>query len=94
MQNSKALNSDVPSDLQKIISSSVFRNMRSLNLVDETELRNLMLKLDYKNLRSSYNSSKALEMLMGKYCLSDTTIIYILSHPSDKKSKTPLVFME
>ena len=79
-------------DLEAIVSSDVFREMRRLNLVDEIELRNLMIKEDYKNLRVSYNSSYALEFLMDKYSLSDTALTHILFHNRDKKSKTPQVF--
>ncbi len=79
-------------DLGAIISSDLFKQMRRLNLVDEIELRNLMVREDYKNLRSSYNSSRAIEFLRDKYSLSDVTILYILSHNKGKKSKIPLVY--
>ena len=80
-------------DLETIVSSDVFRKMRQLNLVDEIELRNLVVKEEYKTLRTSYNSSHSLELLMKKYSLSDTAIIHILFRNRDKKSKTPLVLM-
>ncbi len=80
-------------DLEAIVSSDVFREMRQLNLVDEIELRNLMVKKDYKNFRASYNSSRAIEILMDKYSLSDTAILSILFHNRDKKTKNPRVFI-
>ena len=79
-------------DLEAIVSSDLFREMRRLNLADEIELRNLMVKKDYKNLRSSFTSSRAIEILMDKYSLSDTAILSIIFHNRDKKTKTPQVF--
>ncbi|HSD64514.1 MAG TPA: hypothetical protein VLB50_11970 [Ignavibacteriaceae bacterium] len=80
-------------ELEEIVSSDVFRRMRQLQLVDETELRNLTIREEYENLRNKYYSQpKAFEVLREKFCLSDATIRKILYTFTAKKNNTPLVF--
>ena len=74
--------------LNEIISSDIFLSMRTLNLVDEIELRNLLLKEDYKKLRNDYKATRAIEILREKYSLSDLTILNILFHNREKRLKS------
>lgn len=79
-------------DLQKIASSALFQKLRSLNLIDETELRNLIIRNEYKELRSSYTASTSIQILSEKYSLSDSTLNNILFRKRTLKLKLPVVF--
>ncbi len=64
--------------LTEIISTDVFRKLKSMNLIDETELRNIQLRNDYQYLRKKHPASDCIAVLMEKYALSDAAINSIL----------------
>ena len=65
-------------NLTKFMASDLYRQLRSMNLLDETELRNAQIRDDYEALRVEHHVSACIEILMEKYCLSDTTLNNIL----------------
>ncbi len=65
-------------NLAKIMSSDLFRQLRSMDLIDETELRNVQIRNDYYALRINHHVSSCIEILMQKYCLSDAALNNIL----------------
>lgn len=77
---------------ENITTSPVFLALRELNIIDETELRNVKIREDYRELRHYYNSSRSLELLMEKYSLSDLTLRNIIYHQKSKISNLPLIF--
>jgi len=79
-------------ELQKIASSEVFQKLRSLKLIDETELRNLIISNEYKELRNSFTASTSIQILIEKYSLSDSTLNNILFRKRILKLKLPVVF--
>ena len=56
----------------------VLRFLRSNNLINETALRNFLIKHDYKKLREKLNASDSVSVLCEKYHLSDSAINSIL----------------
>ena len=79
-------------ELQKITSSEVFQKLRSLNLIDETELRNLKIRNEYKELRNKFSASISTQILSEKYSLSDSTLNNILFRKRTLKLNLPVVF--
>ncbi len=79
-------------ELQEIASSEVFQKLRSLKLIDETELRNLKIRNEYKELRNSFTASTSIQILSEKYSLSDSTLNNILFRKRILKLKLPVVF--
>ncbi|MDT3697438.1 MAG: hypothetical protein ROY99_13730 [Ignavibacterium sp.] len=79
-------------DIKHIISSDYFSQLRSLNLIDETELRNLKIRNEYKELRNKFTASTCIQILSEKYSLSDSTINNILFRKRTLKLKLPVVF--
>lgn len=79
-------------ELQEIASSKVFQKLRSLKLIDETELRNLKIRNEYKELRNSFTASTSIQILSEKYSLSDSTLNNILFRKRILKLKLPVVF--
>ncbi len=79
-------------ELQEIASSEVFQKLRSLKLIDETELRNLKIRNEYKELRNSFTASTCIQILSEKYSLSDSTLNNILFRKRILKLKLPVVF--
>ncbi len=65
-------------NLAKIMSSDLFRQLRSMDLIDETELRNVQIRNDYYALRINHHVSSCIEILMQKYYLSDAALNNIL----------------
>ncbi len=78
---------------ETITDSPIFQALRGLNLIDETELRNVKLREDYRALRQKYKSPQAVEELVKKYGISDKTIRNIIYHPKSNLSNIPLVFL-
>ena len=60
------------------MASDLFRQLNSLHLIDETELRNAQIRNDYAALRIEHHVSACIEILMNKYCLSDAALNNIL----------------
>ena len=79
-------------DIKGIVSSDYFKHLRSLKLIDETELRNLKIRNEYKELRNKFSASTAIELLSEKYSLSDSTLNNILFRKRTLKLKLPVVF--
>ncbi len=65
-------------DLEKIMTSDLFRLLKSMDLIDETELRNIQIRNDYKSLRISHHVSDCIEILSEKYCLAWDTLRNII----------------
>ena len=72
-------------DLNKIIENPVFKEFKSLGIIDEIGVRNLKIKKDYKELRSQYSIFEAEAILAEKYILSESTIHSILFRKRNKK---------
>ncbi len=70
------MNNDI--NLAEIIASKLFSQLRCLNLIDETKLRNLQICNDYKALRLKNSSPICIQILMEKYSLSDAALNNIL----------------
>ncbi len=64
--------------IYEVIGLAVLEKLRELNLIDETALRNYIIKNDYKKLRETYDASEAVSMLCDKYFLSDSALNSIL----------------
>ncbi|MBK7105546.1 MAG: hypothetical protein IPH62_09705 [Ignavibacteriae bacterium] len=79
-------------DINSIVATNYFQHLRSLKLIDETELRNLKIRNEYKELREKFSSSNSFEILMSKYSLSDSTLNTILFRKRNSKLKIPLVY--
>jgi len=79
-------------ELQEIALSEVFQKLRALNLIDETELRNLKIRNEYKELRNKFSASISTQILSEKYSLSDSTLNNILFRKRTLKLKLPVVF--
>lgn len=79
-------------DLNEIVSTMLFQKLRSLKLIDETELRNLKIRNEYKDLRERFSSSASFQILMDKYSLSDSALNNILFRKRIPKLKFPVVY--
>lgn len=79
-------------EITEIVSSNYFKQLRSLKLIDETELRNLKIRNEYKELRNKFTASICIQILSDKYALSDSTLNNILFRKSIQKLKSPVVF--
>ncbi len=55
------MNSDF--NLTKFLDSELFEQLRSMDLLDETELRNIQIRNDYEALRVEHHSSRCIEIL-------------------------------
>ena len=60
------------------MASDLFRQLKDMNLLDETELRNIQIRDDYNALRTSHHVSTCIEILMEKYCLAWDTLRNII----------------
>ena len=60
------------------IGRAVVHFLRSNNIINETGLRNFLIKQDYKKLRNTLNASDAVSALTEKYNFSDNAINSIL----------------
>ena len=65
-------------NLTKFMASDLYRQLRSMNLLDETELRNAQIRDDYEALRVEHHVSACIEILMEKYCLAWDTLKNII----------------
>lgn len=79
-------------NLKEIVSTNLFQRLRSLKLIDETELRNLKIRNEYKELRERIPAEAAIQILMDKYSLSDSALNSILFRKRISKSKFPVVY--
>jgi len=79
-------------DLNEIVATNLFQKLRSMKLIDETELRNLKIRNEYKELRNSFTASTSIQILSEKYSLSDSTLNNILFRKRILKLKLPVVF--
>ena len=79
-------------EITEIVSSNYFTQLRSLKLIDETELRNLKIRNEYKELRNKFTASICIQILSDKYALSDSTLNNILFRKRIQKLKSPVVF--
>ena len=64
--------------ISEIEESELFRRLRSMDLIDETELRNIQIRNEYKELRWRNSAAVCVEMLMEKYSVSDSALNSIL----------------
>ena len=83
---------NVKPDLNEIVSTMLFQKLRSLKLIDETELRNLKIRNEYKDLRERFSASTSFQILMEKYSLSDSGLNNILFRKRIPKLKFPVVY--
>jgi hypothetical protein len=60
------------------IGRAVMQYLRKNNIINETALRNFLIKLDYKKLRETLNASDSVSALCDKYNISDYAINSIL----------------
>jgi hypothetical protein len=72
-------------DIKNILSSKGLEEFRSLGLIDEIALRNLMIKFDYKEMRVTQSQLDAISQLQEKYFLSYDNILSILFRPRARK---------
>lgn len=79
-------------NLLEIVSTELFQQLRSLKLIDETELRNIKIRNEYKELRERYTASISLQFLIDKYSLSDSALNTILFRKRTPKLKSPVVY--
>ena len=79
-------------NITEIVSTDHFKQLRSLKLIDETELRNLKIRNEYKELRNKSTASICIQILSDKYALSDSTLNNILFRKRFQKLKSPVVF--
>jgi hypothetical protein len=76
-------------NLNELLLSNLFCQLRSLDLIDEIQLRNLRIRQEYKRLRSNIPSPVCLQLLMDKYSLSDSALNSILFRTVPDKYKAP-----
>lgn len=81
------MNNDI--NFAELIGTKVFRQLRELDLIDEIELRNVQSRNDYKALRSKISAPVRVQLLMDKYCLSDSAINTILFRKKINKYRSP-----
>lgn len=79
-------------DLNEIVSTILFQKLRSLKLIDETELRNLKIRNEYKELRERFSASVSFQILTEKYSFSDSALNNILFRKRIPKLKFPVVY--
>ena len=65
-------------NLLELLNSEDFHKLRSMNLVKETAMRNLIIREEYKALRVKNSAPVCIQILMDKYYLSDSSINSIL----------------
>ena len=64
--------------ISEIKESELFQRLRAMDLIDETELRNVQIRNEYKELRKRNSAAVCVEMLMEKYSVSDSALNSIL----------------
>ena len=70
------MNKDI--NITEIEGTEVFQRLRAMDLIDETELRNIQIRNEYKELRWRNSAAVCVEMLMEKYSVSDSALNSIL----------------
>ena len=85
LSGEESLNSFIPS----FLSTPLFQKLQSYGLIDEISLRNLIIKNEYRNLRSNLHLGDAVYELSQKYFLSEYAINNILFR---KRTKKPISF--
>jgi hypothetical protein len=76
-------------NLSQLLSNPIFIQIQSYGLIDEIALRNLIIKNEYRNLRSKLHLGDAIYQLSQKYYLSESAINTILFR---KRTKKPISF--
>ena len=76
-------------DVIELLSNSLFLKLQAYGLIDEIALRNLIIKNEYRNLRSKLHLGDAVYELSQKYFLSEYAINNILFR---KRTKKPISF--
>ena len=75
--------------LVSLLSDPLFLKIKSYGLIDEIALRNLIIKNEYRSLRSKLHLGDAVYELSQKYFLSEYAINNILFR---KRTKKPISF--
>ncbi len=76
-------------DVNHLLSHPLFLKLQSYGLIDEIALRNLIIKNEYRSLRSKFHLGDAVYRLSQKYYLSESCINTILFR---KRNKKPISF--
>lgn len=76
-------------NIQELLSHSYFLKLKSLGLIDEIALRNLIIKHEYEQLRSKLPLGEAIYQLSQKYNRSESAINTILFR---KRTGKPIIF--
>ena len=82
LSEEESLYSFIPS----FLSTPLFQQLQSYGLIDEIALRNLIIKSEYRSLRSKLHLGDAVYQLSQKYYLSESAINTILFRKRNKKS--------
>jgi len=69
---------DPDMDIYKLLEHPIVSRLREEHLINETKIRNLKIKKDYKELRKQFDALECKFQLMEKYFLSFDTIEGIL----------------
>ena len=85
LSGEESLSSFIPS----FLSTPLFQKLQAYGLIDEIALRNLIIKNEYRNLRSKLHLGDAVYELSQKYYLSEYAINNILFR---KRNKKPINF--
>ena len=75
--------------LESLLSDPLFVKIKAYGLIDEIALRNLIIKNEYRTLRSKLHLGDAVYELSQKYFLSEYAINNILFR---KRTKKPISF--
>ena len=76
-------------NVSELLTNPLFIQIQSYGLIDEIALRNLIIKNEYRNLRSKLHLGDAVYALSQKYFLSEYAINKILFR---KRNKKPISF--
>ena len=76
-------------NVSELLTNPVFIQIQAYGLIDEIALRNLIIKNEYRNLRSKLHLGDAVYELSQKYYLSEYAINNILFR---KRTKKPISF--
>ena len=86
---SKCIDESQNLNLEKLLADQLFLKLKSFGLIDEIALRNLIIKNQYRSLRSKLHLGDAVYELSQKYFLSEYAINNILFR---KRTKKPISF--
>ena len=76
-------------NVSELLANPIFIQIQSYGLIDEIALRNLIIKNEYRTLRSKLHLGDAVYKLSQKYYLSESAINTILFR---KRNKKPISF--